>query len=58
MSNTLDQNAIKRIEQRIKDRDLQKWIESMPNCNYELTSFKHGEYRGEKQLKLFLSKKD
>ena len=33
MSNTLDQNAIKRIEQRIKDRDLQKWIESMPNSN-------------------------
>ena len=40
------------------DPKLQKWIESIPNCNYELTSFKHGEYRGEQQLKLFLSKKD
>ena len=40
------------------DPKLQKWIESIPNCNYELTSFKHGEYRGETQLKLFLSKKD
>ena len=37
---------------------LQKWIESMPECGYELTGFKHGEYWGEKQLKLFLSKKD
>ena len=40
------------------DPKLQQWIESIPNCNYKLTSFKHGEYRGEKQLKLFLSKKD
>jgi len=40
------------------DPKLQRWIESIPNCNYELTSFKHGEYRGETQLKLFLSKKD
>ena len=41
------------------DLKLQKWIESIPtDCNYELTGFKHGEYRGETQLKLFLSEKD
>tara|TARA_B100000575_G_scaffold230570_1_gene191565 strand:- start:546 stop:698 length:153 start_codon:yes stop_codon:yes gene_type:complete len=41
------------------DEKIQKWIESFPgNASYELTGFKHGEYWGEKQLKLFLSKKD
>ena len=39
------------------DKKLQQWIESMPDCNYELTGFKHGEYHGEQQLKLFLTKK-
>ena len=41
------------------DEKIQKWIESFPsNSSYELTNFKHGEYWGQKQLKLFLSKKD
>ena len=39
------------------DEKLQKWIESMPDCGYELTGFKHGEYYGDSQLKLFLTKK-
>ena len=39
------------------DEKLQKWIESMPEIGYELTGFKHGEYYGESQLKLFLTKK-
>jgi len=40
------------------DEKLQKWIESFPsNASYELTGFKHGEYYGESQLKLFLTKK-
>jgi len=39
------------------DEKLQKWIESMPECDYELTGFKHGEYYGQSQLKLFLTKK-
>ena len=39
------------------DEKLQKWIESMPECAYKLTGFKHGEYYGESQLKLFLTKK-
>ena len=39
------------------DKKLQEWIESMPDCGYELTGFKHGEYYGESQLKLFLTKK-
>jgi len=41
------------------DEKIQKWIESFPsNSSYELTGFKHGEYYGESQLKLFLSKRD
>jgi len=40
------------------DEKLQKWIESFPgNASYELTGFKHGEYYGESQLKLFLTRK-
>ena len=39
------------------DKKLQAWINSMPNCGYELTGFKHGEYYGDTQLKLFLTKK-
>ena len=40
------------------DQKLKKWLDSMPSdCSYELTGFKHGEYYGESQLKLFLTKK-
>ena len=40
------------------DEKLQKWIESFPgNASYELTGFKHGEFYGERQLKLFLTRK-
>ena len=40
------------------DQKLKKWLDSMPtDCSYELTGFKHGEYYGESQLKLFLTKK-
>ena len=40
------------------DQKLKKWLDSMPtDCGYELTGFKHGEYYGESQLKLFLTKK-
>ena len=40
------------------DEKIQRWIESFPgNASYELTNFKHGEYHGESQLKLFLTKK-
>jgi len=34
-----------------------KWLDSMPtDCGFELTGFKHGEYHGEDQLKLFFTK--
>ena len=40
------------------DQKLKKWLDSMPtDCGYELTGFKHGEYYGESQLKLFLTRK-
>tara|TARA_R100000353_G_scaffold26064_1_gene22217 strand:+ start:81 stop:230 length:150 start_codon:yes stop_codon:yes gene_type:complete len=40
------------------DQKLKKWLDAMPtDCSYELTGFKHGEYYGESQLKLFLTKK-